>query len=136
MNLDLCKGELKVFGGGGGRETQKATIQGPWTEYQTKGLKQGIQRANCDFRIQCECPEKYVRNSGVTNGEEYLCKLFSVTLGWSLSPQQGTSSDCGWRNSLQLWRVAANILNKQSRIHDKGWSSSLGVALGANNPAR
>ena len=24
-----------------------------------------------------------------------------------------------------IWRVAANILNKQSRTADKGWSSSL-----------
>ena len=32
-----------------------------------------------------------------------------------------------------IWRVAVNILNKQSRTADKGWSSSLGVGLGANN---
>jgi hypothetical protein len=30
-------------------------------------------------------------------------------------------------------RVAANILNKQLRIADKGWSSNLGVGRGANN---
>jgi len=30
-------------------------------------------------------------------------------------------------------RVAANILNKQSRTADTGWSSSLGVGRGANN---
>ena len=30
-------------------------------------------------------------------------------------------------------RVAANILNKQSRIADTGWSSGLGVGRGANN---
>ena len=35
-----------------------------------------------------------------------------------------------------LWRVAANILNKQSRTADEGWSSSLGVGRGANNPSR
>jgi hypothetical protein len=29
--------------------------------------------------------------------------------------------------------VAANILNKQSRTADKGWSSSLGVGRGAKN---
>jgi hypothetical protein len=28
--------------------------------------------------------------------------------------------------SLQFWRVAAYILNKQSRAADTGWSSSLG----------
>jgi hypothetical protein len=30
---------------------------------------------------------------------------------------------------LQIWRVAAYILNKQSRTADKGWSSSLGDKL-------
>jgi hypothetical protein len=34
---------------------------------------------------------------------------------------------------LQIWRVAANILNKQSQTADKGWPSSLGVGRGANN---
>jgi len=28
---------------------------------------------------------------------------------------------------LQVWRVAANLLNKQSRTADKGWFSSLGL---------
>jgi hypothetical protein len=36
-------------------------------------------------------------------------------------------------HTLQVWWVAANILNKQSRTADKGWPSSLGVGLGANN---
>jgi hypothetical protein len=36
----------------------------------------------------------------------------------------GTASDM---------RVAANILNKQSRTADKGWSSSVGVGRDANN---
>jgi hypothetical protein len=38
------------------------------------------------------------------------------------------------RDSLQLWSLAANILNKQPRTNDKGWSSSLEVGRGANNP--
>jgi hypothetical protein len=29
-----------------------------------------------------------------------------------------------------------NILNKQSRTADKGWSSRLGVGRGANNPSQ
>jgi hypothetical protein len=37
-------------------------------------------------------------------------------------------------DGLQIWRVAANILNKQSRTADSGWYSSLGVGRGANNP--
>ena len=32
-----------------------------------------------------------------------------------------------------ICRVAANILNKQSRTADKAWSSSLGIGRGANN---
>jgi hypothetical protein len=34
---------------------------------------------------------------------------------------------------LQIWRVAVIILNKQSRIADKGWFSGLVVGRGANN---
>jgi len=40
----------------------------------------------------------------------------------------GTSSV---RHCLQIYRVAAYILNKQSRILDKGWSSNLGLERGA-----
>jgi hypothetical protein len=29
----------------------------------------------------------------------------------SLYPQHVASSGCGWRNGLQIWRLAANILN-------------------------
>jgi hypothetical protein len=36
-------------------------------------------------------------------------------------------------DALQFWRVAVNILNKQSRTEDKGWSSSWGVGRGDNN---
>jgi hypothetical protein len=37
------------------------------------------------------------------------------------------------RNYPPIWRVVANILNKQSRTADKWWSSSLRVGRGANN---
>jgi hypothetical protein len=36
-------------------------------------------------------------------------------------------------DSLNIWRVAANILNKQLRTADKWWSSSVGVGRGATN---
>jgi hypothetical protein len=39
-------------------------------------------------------------------------------------------------DGLQHWRLAANILNKQLRTNDNGWSSSLGVGRGPNNPHR
>ena len=34
---------------------------------------------------------------------------------------------------LQIWRLAANILNKQSWTADQEWPSSLGVWREANN---
>jgi hypothetical protein len=36
-------------------------------------------------------------------------------------------------DGLQIWKVAANIINKQSRATDKGWASSLWIWGGANN---
>jgi hypothetical protein len=39
-------------------------------------------------------------------------------------------------DGLQIWRVAANVLNKQSRTTDRGWSSSMEVGRGANNHHR
>jgi hypothetical protein len=36
-------------------------------------------------------------------------------------------------DSLQFWTVDANMLNKQSRTADKGWSSIFGVGRRANN---
>jgi hypothetical protein len=39
----------------------------------------------------------------------------------------------GGGDGLQMLRVAANILNTQSRTADKGWSPSLGAGSGANN---
>jgi hypothetical protein len=36
-------------------------------------------------------------------------------------------------DGLQISRVAANILNKESRVADKGWLSILGVGRAANN---
>jgi hypothetical protein len=50
-----------------------------------------------------------------------------------LSQEHDASSRCAWRNGLQMWRVAANIPNKQSRTVDERWSSSLGVSWGDNN---
>jgi hypothetical protein len=39
----------------------------------------------------------------------------------------------GKGDGLQVWRVAANVLNKQSRTADKGLSSSLEVDREDNN---
>jgi hypothetical protein len=37
-------------------------------------------------------------------------------------------------DGLQIWRVAANILNKKSRTADSGWSCSFGVGRGLTTP--
>jgi hypothetical protein len=34
-----------------------------------------------------------------------------------------------------IWRVGVNKLNKHPRKADEGWSSSMGVGQGANNPS-
>jgi hypothetical protein len=34
------------------------------------------------------------------------------------------------RDGLQHWRLAANVLNKQPRANDKGWSFCLGLGVG------
>jgi len=39
----------------------------------------------------------------------------------------------GNRGKVSIWRVAANILNKQSRTADKWWSSGLGFGRRSNN---
>jgi hypothetical protein len=39
-------------------------------------------------------------------------------------------------DALQIWRVVANILNKQLQAADRGWSSSLGVGRGLTIPHR
>jgi hypothetical protein len=39
----------------------------------------------------------------------------------------------GGGDSLQIWIMAANTLNKQLQMANKGWFSRLGVGQGANN---
>jgi hypothetical protein len=47
-----------------------------------------------------------------------------------LSPWHGASSGCGWREGLQIWRVAANILSRGQPIRVVGPPASvLGVWL-------
>jgi hypothetical protein len=57
-----------------------------------------------------------------------VCVCVCVSVKWvhchhgMARPQVADRGD-----GLQIWRVAANILNKQSRTADSGLSSSLGV---------
>jgi len=54
----------------------------------------------------------------------------------SLSPRHGSSSGCGWRNGLQIRRVAANILNKQSRTAERGGSPDRELGEVLTTPSR
>jgi hypothetical protein len=49
-----------------------------------------------------------------------------------MSPRQ--VADAG--DALQVWRIAVNILNKQSRTADSRRSSSLGLGVGLTTPHR
>jgi len=49
-----------------------------------------------------------------------------------LSSQHGALSGCDWGNGIQIWTVAANKWNKQSRTADMEWFSSLGFGRRAN----
>jgi hypothetical protein len=51
---------------------------------------------------------------------------------WALSPRHGASWGCGWREGLQIRKVATNILNKHSQTANKGWSSRLMVGRRTN----
>jgi len=59
--------------------------------------------------------------------------LYLMTSGF-LSPKHGASVPCGWRWPLSTCKVAANMVNKQSRTAYKEWSSSFGEGQRANNP--
>jgi hypothetical protein len=48
----------------------------------------------------------------------------------------GRSQVADGGDALQFWTAAVNILNKQSRTADKGWSSSMGLGVGLTTPNR
>jgi hypothetical protein len=58
---------------------------------------------------------------------EYCLYLYfhGICCGENKSPTPSISG----RDGLQIWRVSANILNRQSPATDKGWSSSFGAWL-------
>jgi hypothetical protein len=64
-----------------------------------------------------------------TNSKRFRDKWVPVTTAWSVLSLR-------MEERPPIWKVAANILNIQSRTADTGWFSSLGVGRGANNFSR
>ena len=87
-----------------------------WSLFQSSPTECGVS--------ECYREASIMRNPGpleaVTPWGKNTCySFFEAVISGSLSPRYGVSSVCVWRNGLQIIRVAANILNKQSRTSDK-----------------
>jgi hypothetical protein len=79
-------------------------------------------------KSECVCSVKSFINAWVWSGPDVISLNYgNNAINGFLSLRHGASSGCGWTNGLQMWSVAANILNKQTRTADKVWSFSLGV---------
>jgi hypothetical protein len=76
-------------------------------------------------------------NSALLAADMFLSvqKETCIEIMGPMSPQHGAFQACGWRDCLQLWRVVAKTLNKQSGTNNKGRSFSLGFRCGTNKPS-
>jgi len=83
--------------------------------------------SNTILHVHCN-RANYLRTNYSSNSDEYSAKFCG-----SLSPRHDASSGFEWRMRPPDNKVAANILNKQSRTAEKWWSSSVSVGRGANN---
>jgi hypothetical protein len=66
----------------------------------------------------------------------YEINILHIRDKWPLSQRHGASSGSEGRNGLEIWRVAANILNKQLRTTDNGWSARFGIGKVLTTPHR
>jgi hypothetical protein len=62
-----------------------------------------------------------------------LPRLFSMLIG-SLSPRMARPQVADEGDGLQIWMVAANILNKQTRQPIRGGPPALGLGVGLTTP--
>jgi hypothetical protein len=69
----------------------------------------------------------------VGNVKKFQCSECSGCCVGPTSPQLGTSSGCGWKEALQIYSVAASVLNKQLWIASKVMFFSMEVGQGAKN---
>ena len=59
--------------------------------------------------------------------------VITSVISGSLSPRHGRPQVADGGTASNMEGSCANILNKQSRTADEGWSSSWGIGRGANN---
>jgi hypothetical protein len=87
--------------------------------------------------IEFEVPMKLGRLIKTCLNETYdkvrVGKYFRVVLWVPCHYGMARPQVADGEDGFQIWRVAANILNKQLRKADKGWSSILGVGSRTNN---
>ena len=62
-----------------------------------------------------------------------LCTMYTSHGTWDPVTMAWNILRLGKEKQPPTWRVAADILNKQSQTADKGWNSSLGVRCGVDN---
>src|SRR5215469_2150675 len=82
----------------------------------------------------------FIKNIKCYNCLKSLYGSYMFRSLWTIiSPDKWVPVTTAWRvlrlqmeEQPPIWRVAVNILNKQSWTADEGWSSSLGVGRGAN----
>jgi hypothetical protein len=63
-----------------------------------------------------------------------LLKITRVTVHYKGNMEGRSRNHCRCGKAISI--IYCNKLNKQSRTADEGWSSSLGIGRGANNPPR
>jgi hypothetical protein len=95
---------------------------------EVSGLKLSMEAGYPDGNWVFKCPN--YRSAGSNLTSDGMTFMLSGSLVTTASRVLRFADE---GEGLQIWRVAANILNKQSRTANKEWPSSLGVGRGANN---
>ena len=90
--------------------------------------------ARLKFLNICEVKESVANHNNDSIFNSVSIKIRDLVVG---PCQHGMARPqvAGRGTACNVWVADANILNKQSRTADEGWSSSLGVGRGANNPS-
>ncbi|KAJ4447282.1 hypothetical protein ANN_09286 [Periplaneta americana] len=91
----------------------------------------GVRSCTSDVQYRRYAQSMFVDYGEVREEGRGRMKIISMLVAEGHSCQEYIS-----HHDVVIWRVAVNILNKQSRTADEGWSSSLGVGRRANNHHR